>query len=352
MIKEYIYKIAPNAISLYETMKEKKANVVLFGAAKKGRRFLKDYAHLNLNVLNFCDDDGSKWGSYINGIKVVSPEELVGNGFDIPIIITSKWSDGITEKLRSKGFRHIYHRFSIDYLIHMEELQRTYDLLEDKLSKEVFLGLVKYVFTQRPEIFEEITLSEEQYFLTDIFDFSIDECIIDGGAFTGDTLQKYYELSDGRFKEIYCFEPDDDNFYKLSENVNKIIKTSGDIKIYNLGLFNKAGKVYFSNSHNSAACIVDEANYHIQVTSIDEVIKTNKVTMIKLDVEGAEVETIMGAKNTIMKQKPKLAICNYHLSSDLWEIPLVIRDLVPQYKIYLRHHNSKCWYESVVYAKL
>jgi len=107
MIKEYINEIAPKAISLYETMKEKKADVVLFGAAEKGKRFLKDYAHLNLNVLNFCDDDGSKWGSYINGIKVVSPEELAEIGLDIPIIITSKWSDGITEKLRSKGFKHI-----------------------------------------------------------------------------------------------------------------------------------------------------------------------------------------------------------------------------------------------------
>jgi len=74
--------------------------------------------------------------------------------------------------------------------------------------------------------------------------------------------------------------------------------------------------------------------------------------MIKLDIEGAEVAALKGAQKVIQAQKPKLAICNYHLPADIWEVPLIIKDLAPEYKLYLRHHNYNCWYESVIYAKI
>ena len=74
-----------------------------------------------------------------------------------------------------------------------------------------------------------------------------------------------------------------------------------------------------------------------------------KVTMIKMDIEGYELKALMGAKQIIKEQKPKLAICAYHTFSHLWEIPLLIKSLNPDYKIYLRHHtNLDC--ETVCYA--
>ncbi len=68
-----------------------------------------------------------------------------------------------------------------------------------------------------------------------------------------------------------------------------------------------------------------------------------------MDVEGAELKSLIGAKNTIIKNKPRLAICVYHKPEDICEIPEYILSLVPEYKFYLRHYSSINW-ETVLYA--
>lgn len=85
---------------------------------------------------------------------------------------------------------------------------------------------------------------------------------------------------------------------------------------------------------------------------IDEAIHPgDKVTFIKMDVEGSELESLKGAKNTILRDKPKLAICIYHKPEDMVTIPLYIKELVPEYKLYVRHHSNS-WAETVLYAVL
>lgn len=350
-IKNIIKKSAPCIFDNYNKSGPK-FDVVLYGAAEKGRQLLKRCLELGFKVVCFCDDDEKKWGMTLDGIKVVAPAELKDKYLNLPIFISSKWSDGISEKLRKEGHKNIYHRFAIDYLINIDNLQKAYDLLDDSVSKKVYEGLVEYVFTQQPDIFKKITVSEEQYFLGDIFKFSPDEYLVDGGAFVGDTVERYNKISGGNFKKIYCFEPDSENFIKLAENIKMVENYASRIEIYNIGLHRREGMLYFSNSHNSASCIVEFSDHCINVSSIDEIIMKRPVTMIKMDLEGAESEALKGAEEIIRFNKPKLAICNYHLPADLWEIPLIIKELVPGYKLYLRHHNVKCWYESVIYAKI
>lgn len=89
----------------------------------------------------------------------------------------------------------------------------------------------------------------------------------------------------------------------------------------------------------------------IQVDTIDNLCGEEKVTLIKMDIEGSEQAALRGAVNVIKRDKPRLAICIYHTFEDLYEIPFMIKDMVPEYKIYIRHHAySHC--ETVVYATL
>lgn len=80
-----------------------------------------------------------------------------------------------------------------------------------------------------------------------------------------------------------------------------------------------------------------------QVTTLDDALKGKKVTLIKMDVETFEIKALKGAKRIITEQKPKLAISAYHYLSDLWEVPGTIKAMVPEYKLYLRHHAPAVW---------
>ncbi len=68
-----------------------------------------------------------------------------------------------------------------------------------------------------------------------------------------------------------------------------------------------------------------------------------------MDIEGAELEALQGAKNTIQRFLPKLAICIYHKPKDIIEIPLYIKKIAPRYNLYLRHY-SNFHSETVLYA--
>ena len=56
-----------------------------------------------------------------------------------------------------------------------------------------------------------------------------------------------------------------------------------------------------------------------------------------------------GSRETIKKYKPRLAISVYHKKEDITKIPLFIKNLVPEYKLYLRHYSNSDG-ETVLYA--
>ncbi|WP_442857226.1 FkbM family methyltransferase [Butyrivibrio sp. INlla18] len=72
-------------------------------------------------------------------------------------------------------------------------------------------------------------------------------------------------------------------------------------------------------------------------------------TFIKMDIEGAEKNAILGAAHIIKKNKPKLVICIYHSDGDMMNIQLVIHEMVPEYKLYVRHHSNS-YPETVLYV--
>lgn len=94
-----------------------------------------------------------------------------------------------------------------------------------------------------------------------------------------------------------------------------------------------------------------ESNMIGEVRKLDDVLKGERVTFIKMDIEGSELAALKGAANTIRSQKPKLAICIYHSPQDMLKIPIYIKSLVPEYKIYIRHYTDMML-ETVCYAVL
>ena len=89
----------------------------------------------------------------------------------------------------------------------------------------------------------------------------------------------------------------------------------------------------------------------VSMKRIDDCTECQDMTMLKMDIEGAEYNALEGAKDTIVEKKPKLAICIYHSDEDMVRIPEWIHELVPEYKLYVRQH-SNCFCETVLYATI
>ena len=193
------------------------------------------------------------------------------------------------------------------------------------------------------------TFMINQYKYYDIIKPEKDDIVIDGGGYVGDTAL-WFSKHIGEDGKVFCFEPFDSNFAVLMENIkNNNIK---NIIPEQFGLW--GNKTILKINGTSSGAFIDKTGFNIHVVSIDEFVKNNKlqkINFIKLDIEGAELNALEGAKETIKKFKPKLAICVYHKKKDIIEIPEYIMRLVPEYKIMLKS-NSFNFLETVMYASI
>lgn len=294
---EYVEKCAPIDDKL-----------IVYGACMDAQIFPLIYP--NANCFAFCDRDVNKQKKGWYGKKVLSPDELITNYRDYPILINAS-----------------------DYYKEIEDF-----LLKNGIPKENIYNKGKDIFTKYPI----------QYFDTEIMTPVDNEIFVDGGAYDLETARKFINWTNGNYKKIYSFEPDADNFKRCKNSLEK--RPIENLCLLNKGTWNAAGTLNFvmggEGSHISEG---KNNNVSIQTEAIDNVVLDEHVTFIKLDVEGAELKTLQGAKNTIIKNKPRLAISIYHKPEDIIEIPAYILSLNPDYKFYIRHYKFS-YNETVLYA--
>ena len=148
--------------------------------------------------------------------------------------------------------------------------------------------------------------------------------------------------------KIVAFEPDYHNYTNL-------VRNHPDILAYNAGCWDKNETVTFhSDGYESqidlqSPRIINNTVEKVECVRIDDIAECEKASIIKMDIEGAEQKAIIGAYNTISVNKPKLAICIYHSDEDMVEIPIMLHEMIPEYKMYIRHH-SNCRGETVLYC--
>lgn len=92
-----------------------------------------------------------------------------------------------------------------------------------------------------------------------------------------------------------------------------------------------------------------EGGVEVDCIPMDELFASTPVTMIKMDIEGAEYDALIGGSKVIQRDRPILAVCVYHLQSDLWRLPLLARKMLPQHKLYLRPYEGD-GFQTVLYA--
>ncbi|WP_419765713.1 MAG: FkbM family methyltransferase [Arcobacter sp.] len=230
--------------------------------------------------------------------------------------------------------------FKDDFIKNRNEYEKTYNLLADEKSKKIFEKVINFKISYDLEFMQGFTNDHKsQYFDKEIIPDIKNIRFVDGGGYVGDTLKEIIKNYPD-FEKIYCVEPN-------SLHIN-IAKRD----------FEKYENIEFINCGLGSKKIEDEKKEELQnncahdyqatnINSIDNLI-SQKVDYIKLDIEGAEQDAIKGAKNTIKKYKPILAVCIYHKAQDWHKISKLVLEIEDNYDIYLRHYMEGI-YETVMY---
>lgn len=121
-----------------------------------------------------------------------------------------------------------------------------------------------------------------------------------------------------------------------------------NLEKYNLGAWDKKETLFFAKKGGRSSH-KDENGIPVNFDSVDNIVN-EPVTLIKMDIEGAELKALEGARNTIQQHKPKLYVCAYHRNEDMFTLPLMIKSLDENYRIYFRHHPYLPAWESNFYA--
>lgn len=367
------------------------SKLVILGTGAYGKWLLSFLTLLGINkkVCCFCDSfhDDTK-SDYIENIPVYSPIKCSSLYHDAKFIIASDFYEEILNSISNSSYSDI-DTFVLDHDNKMLEKQIIYYTnppdpirvvgfnytwfpvyaeadksnklkmmldyidanLADQESRDIIHNRCKTFLTGDLSYIDKNEINSHSYFSQDFYPISSDEVLFDCGAFTGDTIEDFVTFTNKKYKKIVAFEPDEKNVKRLNAFVNNKIE---NVVVIQKATGDKNGKVSFLNNGNMSSKTVDVKDSSDEL-SVDIVRLDNYIdyhpTLIKMDIEGAELDSLIGATQIIKTQKPKLAICIYHMPFDFYEIPKFLKSLVPEYKFKVRQHEPG-FCGTVLYAYL
>lgn len=302
-------------------------------------------------------------GAVFNDFELVALESLIASGQRYNYIIALQFiSDEFIAQLSPHAAEILIYDPSFigvntdsfitrDFLQqHEAEWDALYQQLADDKSRETLAAFINQRICARPEYYQAV-YDANHYFPTDIVSLSNDEVFVDCGAYNGDSIAAFLSALAARSlsqpHKMYGFEPDSSNYAKLCASTQAL----GYCHCYNKGVWSSSTTLHFDSGRALSSKISDdESMASIELTTIDEVTAGEKVTFIKMDIEGAELEALKGASATIQRYRPVLAISAYHKPEDLLTLPRYVQTLVPDYRFYLRGHHPLHAFELVLYA--
>lgn len=236
------------------------------------------------------------------------------------------------------------------YRHNLLKIQQVHDLLCDALSRKIYRSVLSYKLTGDIRFLKDAYSSEEEDYAC-LASRTV-RAAVDGGAYVGDTAEQMIR----RFtllEKLYAVEPDAKNFKKLEKSMAEM-QCAAQIISVQAALWQCDGASTFSAAGNRNSSLVSASYEHkeipVSLMTIDTLCAKDTIDYIKLDVEGAEREAILGSEKTIRRDHPALAISLYHRSTDIFELPLLIHKISSQYRFYLRRANCLPAWEIMLYA--
>ena len=227
-----------------------------------------------------------------------------------------------------------------------QEILYIYSKLEDEESREIFLRAIKARSTQDADYL--MISPYRQYDHPDV-QVQQGDVVVEGGIFDGLSTERFAQQT-GPNGKIIAFEA----FPEFAKSSELHLSEYPWVLVEPLGLYSTDKTFYMCN--NTSGSYLQE-NYaenaqEVHTIALDSYFSDRNLhccDLLKLDIEGAEMECLKGALHMLNECKPKLHISLYHNAQHYFSIPIFLMNHFPDYKYYMGH--SSAWYnETVLYA--
>jgi len=329
--------------------------VVIYGLGSVGEKIVDELTAHGVRIDLILDRGRS--GQTYRGVPVSSLEECANgalSGRSVMIGLHNHYVDvnQLHRDLRSAGAERVltpinlpelvpattvrpgyWLDFNFDYDDHENDFRRLTGLLADEKSRQVLDAILRYRASGDLACCPKPSLTDE-YTPSDLRRYAGPLKLIDCGAFTGVAIHKFlkagYEID-----SVAAFEPDETSFATLASRDFAVRRKL----CLPLGTWSRTTRLKFASDNSMGSCLSDDGNMTIQCVAVDDVLGGEEVNLVKLDVEGAEIETLIGMQELICGQRPNLLLSVYHTPGHLYEIADLIHGWELGYQFHLRVHE-------------
>lgn len=341
-----------------ECLKQLKADgndVILYGAGYCGHEALSLMRQYGIPVRAVCDD--FRAGEELDGYAIVRLDDVHPDNHTV-IFITSGFNAKMKQRLGELDFLSHYRevdfgRYDADkenpsyFKEHESELKQAWNLLADDRSREVLQNLVNYRISR--DLKYLANLEENNQYFPPKDEISIlwdgEDVFLDLGAYDGDSLRGFIAYADDKYKKIIAVEASRKNYEMLVKNAESL----PHVQCINIGVYKERSQVRFEVNDAKNSFATEDGTAVLEVDSVDHILNGEAVTTIKMDIEGAEYDAILGMEKTLQNH-PVLMVSIYHKVEDLFRLQLLIEKMCPNvYDYYIRHYSPTV-IETVLYA--
>ncbi len=368
MLIDYIKNVQHIEEDIFAAIKASPAPVVLWGAGELSWYITSYLRFHGIEPVCMCDNNPAKHGTMHLGLPVYNYEALKekfapqGGKYHIIVSTGPQYKDSIFSQLAMaheknqvwylRGYEVCGEKITYQYVHqHLQQFEEAYSYLADNASRKVFVNVLNAKLSGDFSLYHAV-MSEAEYFDEEIVKLTDHEVFLDVGAYKGKDIVEFAQRTKGKYDGIIALEPDNKTLNILQ------VKVQGhgikDVEVHAKGAWNNHAFLNFHDGREGSSRVSEtiEAalpSTSIEVDTIEHVLHGRRVTYISMDIEGAEHNAILGAEQAIKTWKPKMAVCVYHKREDLFDLLLLLKSFVPEYKFYMRHYTDNQT-ETVLYA--
>ncbi|OUP52169.1 methyltransferase [Butyricicoccus pullicaecorum] len=333
--------------SVWERLQQERRPIALYGMGDGADKILRVFVDKGIKASTVFASDEFVRGHSFAGFRVQKLSEVVEQyGEDIVIVLSfASQRPELLERFYELDARFDLVApdvpvagsglFDLDFVhAHADEFQRAYDWMADETARQVFSDIVNFKISGKIDYLRRCETDKDEMF-RNILKPHGHECFADLGAYNGDTIRELLSYTDGAYDSITALEPDKRNFKKLSRYAEESL--TGKVELVQAGGWSEDTVLTFAAKAGRNSALAKQG-IPTQMRSLDSVLDGAPCTMLKLDVEGAEHQALLGAQQTIKTHHPRLNVACYHRNEDLFDLPALLKELDSSYKLYLRHH--------------